>query len=223
MLLRTIFVLALVAVLAEAIVHAAAALAMQALHQRALQTARSAFITAEQNAQATIAQTLAGDPSASSFPLPSPMATCVYADSNGCEIDARTSFSSPAPAAFSPGAPCPQTNCAILLQANSAVDEGRVRVLIATTIDAANGAQLATRSGIATFRTFGVAPYATLAGSVDASADALMNGGSADDAGAAASLITVQYAPSGGGAGIAGNVWQSANEASPTSAPAWER
>lgn len=220
MLLRTIFVLALFTIVAETIAHGAAALAAQALHQRALQASRVALVTGIQTAQSAVAQTIAVNPSATTFPLPSPVATCVYADAAGCTMNVQTTFDSPSPAPSATA--CPQTDCAILVQANSAIGEGRASVLVTTTVSAASGAPLATRRAVAAFRTFDVAPYATLVGGVDASVDALMNGGAADDAGSASSLITVQYAPSGGGSPVSGNVWQSEREASATAAPAWE-
>lgn len=223
MLLRTIFMLALIAIAGEAIVHAAGALARAALHQRALDAARTALAAAVSQAQATIALAVEANPGTAGVPLPAPTATCAYADANGCQLNVQTVFATPTPAAAPAPSACPQTDCVVMLQGNTAVAEGRVTWLITTTVTASAGAQLATRSGIAAFRTYGVPPYASLAGGVDASIDALMTGGVADDAGSPASLITVQYAPSGGGTGRSGNVWQPVTQTSAMTAPAWQR
>jgi hypothetical protein len=138
-------------------------------------------------------------------------------------MNVETSFATPAPTVSTTPPACPQTDCAIALQRNSAIGEGRASMLVTTVVTAASGATLATRAGVAAFRTFDVPPYAALVGGVDASVDALMTGGAADDAGSASSLITVQYQPSGGGAATSGNVWQTQVEASATAQPAWER
>ena len=223
MLLRTIFMLALVAIAGEAIVHAPGALARAALHQRALDAARTALAAGVGEAQATIALALQANPGAAAVPLPMPLATCAYSDANGCELRVQTVFATPTPAAAPSPASCPQTDCVVMLQGNSAVAEARITWRITATVSAPAGAQLATRSAVAAFRTYGAPPYASLAGGVDASIDALMTGGVADDAGSPSSLITVQYAPSGGGAGTSGNVWDALTQTSATAAPAWER
>ena len=220
MLLRTMFLLALVAVVAETILHGAAALAIAALHQRALDAARIAFASGVRSAQSTVAQAVEANPAATAFPIPSPSATCAYADAGGCELNVQTVFATPTPAA--PLGACPQTDCTVVLQANSAVAEARASMLISTVVTAPGGATLASRSGVASFRTYAVPPYASLVGGLDATVDGLSNGGAADDAGSPDSLITVQYAPSAGGTAVPGNVWQSATEASATAAPAWD-
>ena len=213
MLLRTMFLLALLAVVGETIVHGAASLAQVALQQRALDVARTAFVSGVHAAQAAVLQ---GE-------TPAPTATCAYADAKGCEIDVRTTFATPTPAAPPTPSACPGTNCTVVLQANSAVGEARASFLISSVVSAASGAQLASRTGMVTFRTFGSAPYAAIAGGTDGTLDALMNGGTADDAGAANTLITVEYDLSGGSGATAGNVWQPVIESPASVAPAWER
>jgi len=74
MLLRTIFLLTLLAVLGETIVHGAASLAQAALAQRALDAARVAFVSGVRTAQTSIAQTLAANPQTSNFEAPAPIA-----------------------------------------------------------------------------------------------------------------------------------------------------
>ena len=109
------------------------------------------------------------------------------------------------------------------MQGNSAVGEARAAFVISSIVSAASGAQIATRIGMVTFRTFATAPYASIVGSTDGTLDALMNGGAGDDAGATNTLITVEYDLRGGGAATAGNVWQPVIESPASAAPAWER
>ncbi|MGB6984949.1 MAG: hypothetical protein WBD74_03110 [Candidatus Aquilonibacter sp.] len=211
MLLRAVFLLALLAVVGETVAHGAASLAQVALRERALDIARTAFVSSVQAAQAAVVQGR----------TPAPTATCAYANANGCEIDVRTTFATPA-AAPTPSA-CPGTACTIVLQANSAVGEARASFVISSTVSAASGAQLASRTGMVTFRTFATAPYASIVGSTDATLNAVMNGGSGDDAGAANTLITVEYDLRSGGSATTGNVWQPIVESPASAAPAWER
>jgi hypothetical protein len=213
MLLRTMFLVALLAAIAETIVHGAASLAQVALRQRAVDVARTAFVSGVHAAQTVAAQ----------GGVPAPLATCAYADANGCEIDVQTTFATPTPAAAPTPAACPGTACTVVMQANSSVNEGRVAYVISSVVSSANGAPLASRSGMVTFRTFASAPYASVVGSTDGTLNALMNGGTADDAGATNSLITVEYDPSIGGVSTPGNVWQPIVESPASAAPAWER
>ncbi len=211
MLLRTMFLVALLVIVAETIVHGAAALAQVALYQRALDAARTAFVSGVHAAQAAV---VAGT-------TPAPVASCAYADTHGCEIDVQTTFTVPTPGAAATS--CPGTACTIVLQGNSAVGEARKAFVISSTVSAASGAILAARAGTVTFRTFATAPYAAVVGSADGTLDALMNGGTGDDAGAANTLITVEYDLGGGGGATSGNVWQPVVESPASAAPAWER
>lgn len=208
------FLLALLAVVGETIVHGAASLAQVALHQRALDAARIAFVSGIHAAQAAAAQSR----------TPAPLATCAYADASGCEINVQTTFATPTPAAATSPTPCPNSACTVILQANSSVAEARSAFVISSIVSAASGAQLASRIGTVTFRTFAArAPFASVVGSTDGTLDALVNGGTGDDAGASNTLVTVEYSPSGGGATTAGNVWQPVVESPASAAPAWER
>lgn len=222
MLLRTVFLLALLAVLGETIVHGAASLAQSALRQRALDAARVAFVSGVRAAQASVAQSVAANPQTSSFAAPAPIATCAYADANGCEINVQTSFAAPSAAPSPSPSSCPGTACTIVLQSNSTVSEARASFVIASVVSAASGATLASRSGVVAFRTFAAPPYASIVGGTDATLDALINGGAGDDAGASNTLITVEYNASGGGSSTAGNVWQPVIESPASAAPAWD-
>ena len=222
MLLRTMFLLALLAVLGETIVHGAASLAQAALRQRALDAARLAFVSGVRAAQSSVAQSIAANPQTSTFAVPSPIATCAYADANGCEINVHTTFVAQSAAPAPSPSLCPGTACTIVLQSSSAVSEARASIGIASVVSAASGATLASRSGVVAFRTFATPPYASIVGGTDATLDALINGGPGDDAGSANTLIKVEYDPSGGGASTAGNVWQPVFESPTSAAPAWD-
>lgn len=212
MLLRTMFVLALLAVLAETIVHGAASLAQAALRLRALDAARTGFISGVQAAQASLAQHLA----------PAPIATCAFADAGGCEINVQTTVATATPSSAPEATSCPGTPCTVVLQSNSAVSEARASFIVSSVVTGPSGATLATRSGTVAFRTFATPPYAAIIGGTDATLGALLEGGTADDAGAPNTLITVKYQPSSGGAATAGNVWQPVLESPASAAPAWE-
>jgi hypothetical protein len=212
-LLRTMFLLALLAVLGETIVHGAASLAQAALRARSLDAARTAFVSGVRAAQASIAQGVA----------PAPIATCAFADANGCEINVQTTIATATPSAAPAATACPSTPCTVILQGNSAVSEARATFLISTVVNSASGATLARRSGTVAFRTFATPPYAAIVGGADATIGALLDGGAADDGGAPTSLITVEYDPSDGGTNTAGNVWQPVIENPASAAPAWER
>ncbi len=212
MLLRAMFLLALLTVLGETIVHGAASLAQAALRQRALDAARTAFVSGVRAAQASVAHAVA----------PVPLATCAFADANGCEITVQTTIAAATPSAAPAPSGCPGTPCTVILQSNSAVGEARATFVISSVVSSASGATLATRSGTVAFRTFATPPYASVVGGTDTTLGALRNGGPADDAGAPATLITVEYDPGGGGASTAGNVWQPLIENPASAAPAWE-
>ncbi len=222
MLLRTVFLLALLAVLGETIVHGAASLAQAALRQRALDAARLAFVSGVRAAQNSVAQSIASNPQTSSFAAPAPTATCAYADANGCEINVQTTFATQTAAPAPSPTSCPGTACTIVLQSNSAVSEARASFAIASVVSAASGATLASRSGVVAFRTFATSPYTSIVGGTDTSLNGLINGGAGDDAGAANTLITVVYDPSAGGSSTAGNVWQPIIESPASAAPAWD-
>jgi len=216
MLLRTLFLIALLALLAEIAIAGASALARASLAHRELLALRAAFVAAVAAAQ----QAAPGDT------VPSPVATCFLANSAGCEIAATATISTPTPSALATPATCPQTDCTVYLQNNSAVSESRVAYHVVATVSAANGDVLVSRQSDIAFRTYATAPYASLVGSLDATLDALEAGGTGDDGGnanAAGTLINVEYVPSGvASSPIPGNVWQAAGEHPATSAPAWD-
>ena len=131
-------------------------------------------------------------------------------------------------AAASPSADaCASGACTIYVQNNDAVDEGRVSATIAVQALAPNGAVLASRSQTVTFRTFRVAPYAALAGSLDGSLLRLAGAGDGDDGGAVpngtapGSLIDVVYENRTTKKTMPANVWRSQVQRSGTLPEAW--
>lgn len=217
MLLRTLVVLLLVATLAETVVHAAAALARASFHQTELAAMRAA-------SNAAIS---AGASAAPSNAVPTPFATCYLANDTGCDVAVTATLTSPTPSSVATPSACPSTNCTVYLQRNSAVAESRVAYHVVTTVTANNGDVVLSRQGDIAFRTFATPPYAALVGSLDATLDALENGGKGDNGGnasAAGTLISIEYVPSGASASpIPGNVWRSQDQHPATVVPLWDR
>lgn len=225
MLLRTMFLLAFIVVLGETAVHAAGALAQSAVRRRATAAVQTEFERAVEMERAAIAQTIqtGGDPLA--VPLPSPVATCLASDRDGCAIvvQTRVATASPAPSASPPA--CGDAACATYLQANDRVMEGRVAIAIASTATGPNANTLATRSAVVRFRTFQTAPYAAMAGVADATMGTLFGGGG-DDGGATSgspTLVNVEYlGVTPGSTPIPGSVWRPQTPRAAAAASAWE-
>jgi hypothetical protein len=215
-LLRTLFIVGLFAVVAETIVHGAHALAQIALRRSAASGVQRQFESATTAAQRSLVAAIeaGGDPQNLAPVAPAPAATCILASANGCAVNGRATISFTT--AASPSAtPCASGACTIYVQDNDAVDEGRIHATIAAQSLAPNGAVLASRSETVTFRTFRVAPYAALAGSLDGSLLRLAGSGDGDDGGAApngtapGSLIDVIYENRATKKSIPANVWHS--------------
>jgi hypothetical protein len=217
MLLRVLFLVLFVAALAEAAIHGAATLARASLQQQELSALRVAFVAAVAAAQSAAPQ----------GSIPTPFATCYLASDAGCEISATATISSPTPSSLATPIACPSTNCTIYLQTNSAVAESRTAYHVVTRVNASNGDTLLSRQADVAFRTFATAPYASLVGSLDATLDALEDGGAGDNggnAGAAGTLIDVEYVPSGASASpVPGNVWRAQAQHPATAGPSWDR
>jgi len=216
MLLRTLFIVVLFATVAETIVHGAGALAQISLRRAAASSVQRQFESATTAAQRTLATAIeaGADPQTLKPVAPAPSATCVLAAATGCALEGS------AVVAFANGvqpspSPCPSGGCTIYVQDNDLVDEGRVQATIAAQAVAANGAVLASRSEMVSFRTFRVAPYAALAGSLDDSLQRLSGAGDGDDGGAVpngtapGSLIDVVYENRATNKTMPANVWHS--------------
>jgi hypothetical protein len=227
-LLRTLFIAALFAVVAETIVHGAHALAQMTFRRAAASAVARQFESATTSAQAALAAAIEAGANPQSFvPVaPAPSATCVLAAANGCAVagGASVTFASNP---VSTATPCASDACTIYVQDNDAVDEGRVQATIAAQATASDGSVLASRSEVVTFRTFRVAPYAALAGSLDESLLRLSGAGDGDDGGAVpngtapGSLIDVVYENRATNKTMPANVWRSQVQ-SPGNAPeAW--
>ena len=224
------FFVAMVGMLGETIVHGASALANAMLRHRAAAIADAQFARAVESAQGAIAGAVSAGSDASKATMPSPRPTCVLATDSACAMETASTLAVATPAPRMPGG-CPQTDCTAYLQNNAVVREGRIAVDIATSVSASSGAVLANRQERVSFRTFAAPPYATLAGTLDRTVDAIAPGGVGDDGGAPGSangndstLVRVEYvnAAHPTAAPIPGNVWR-ADLQNPGNAPApWD-
>ncbi len=217
MLVRVIVLIAFVAVLGEAVVFGAAALARMSFHVREHAAVRAAFSDAIRQAQTA----------AAGGPIPQPTATCIYASSLGCAVTVRATVSVATPNPGSTPLTCADASCTVYMQSNSHVDESRVRYALTAQVLAGNGDVMMTRAGDVMFRTFATEPYAALVGSLDATLDTLANAGAGDDGGRAsqtnATLIHVDYQQRGNPATqTAGDVWHALDEHPSTAAPPWD-
>ncbi len=217
MLIRAMVLIVFVAVLSETIVYGAAALARMTFHAREHAAVRAAFSDAVRSAQSA----------AAGGPIPQPSATCAYATSAGCAITVRTTISVPTPVPGSTPSSCPNGECTVYTQNNSHVAESRASYAVTAQVLASNGDVMMTRGGIVAFRTFATPPYAALIGSLDATLDAITNGGVSDDAGSASTanstLIHVEYQQSGAPATpVPADVWRALEEHPATAAPSWD-
>ncbi len=227
MLLRAFFLLFLITLLSETLVHGAAALARSALHHRALDAARIELAAAISSERDTIAKAVQQGQTPQALPSASTAPMCVSSGSNGCELyaQAQIAVASASPAASPPA--CANTNCTIYLQANDSVAEGRATVNFHVSVVAANGAPLASRDATVLYRTFDTPPYATPAGSLDATLGDAVPAGAGDDGGAtgnAATLVNVEYlnASNPSSTPIPGNVWRPRTENPPAAGNAWD-
>lgn len=212
MLLRTLFLVAFIVAIGDAVVFASAALGRATFHARENAAMRQAFATG-------IAQAQTSAPTAT---IPAPASTCAYAGVHGCTIAVSTMIATPTPNPQTTPAFCPSTSCVVYEQDNTHVTEGRIAYVITAQLRSANGDVLATRSATVAFRTFATAPYATLVGSLDATLDDAV-GGVSDDGGSAktGTLIHVRYQQEGSAATRSADVWKSVDERAATPAPAW--
>jgi len=209
--------IAFVAVVGETVVYGAAALARMSFHAREQAAIRGAVLDAIRQAQST----------AAGVPVPQPSATCAYATNDGCSITVKTTVAIATPNPGSTPPSCASAACSVYMQNNSHVGESRASYAVTAQLLAADGGVMATRSGLVAFRTFATAPYAALVGSVDATLDAITNGGAGDDGGSAsqtnATLIHVDYQQQGNPAThTPADVWRTLDEHPATAAPSWD-
>jgi hypothetical protein len=168
MLLRALFVLVLFAALSETIVHGAHALAQTLLRREASLAVREQLAAATAQARESIAGAIAGgaDPRDVIPAAPSPTAACAIATATGCALQAEVVISFSVPSAATPS-PCPSDGCTVYEQGNDAVTEGRAIADVSAEALSADGTILASRDQRLTFRTWRVAPYAALTGTLD--------------------------------------------------------
>lgn len=206
MLLRVLFLCAAVAVLGEVLLEAVASLAIAAFHRQGITAARAEFAFAAGVAQSALANDVAQGETPG--PMPTVAPTCAIATASGCTLTVHATLAIVTP---SPS-PCPTNGCALYLQSNDAVTEGRSSVAIGVTVTDAAGDIVALRSGTLAFRTSRIAPYATLDGMLDASLDdpagsAGEMGGSVPTGASAGTLLDVVYENAQSGATLPANVW----------------
>jgi len=208
-------------------VHGASALGTAALHRRAVAAARAQFAAAVQLEQSAIAQAVAASADPHVAPQPSPSPICALSRNGACELLTQSAIALTTPGPSAAPSACPSTDCVIYLQANDTVAENRVTVSIASIVTAPEGSVLASRSGNVAFRTFNVPPYATLAGSLDATLDDIAANKTGDDGGASTgstTLVNVEYrnALDPAATPIPANVWQPQTQHPATTASAWD-
>jgi hypothetical protein len=236
MLIRTLFIVLLLATLGAAIVHSTASLARAEVHRRANIAADTAFNAAVVVVQASAVSAIAGgaDPRALPTLIPAVAPTCAVATTestgvpnNGaaCALTTTTTIVptttqeigiSPEGSGGGSGSACAPL-CAMNAQENDAIAEGRLAVHITVAVNGGSGGSagggeiFASRDRYAIFRTIRIPPYVTLAGTRDATADAIAGGTSEGDDTGTPSLttISVRYVNASTGAGVDANAWQS--------------
>lgn len=230
MLLRTLFLLALLATLGETLLVGANAFAKVALRRDVALALRQQIASATTRAQMATQAVLraGGDPRALWPVAPAPQPTCVLAAADGCRLEASATIAfAPMPAPAASATPCADGACTIYLQGNDALDEGRIVATIAATVTGPSGAPLGARATTAVFRTSRDAPYAILSGFGDASIASLAGRPVGDDGGAMANgaapgtLFDVTFENALTGARLAANVWQPQLERPAPVAPPW--
>lgn len=123
--------------------------------------------------------------------------------------------------------PCPSDGCTIYEQGNDAVTEGRVLTYVSAEAISPGGTILASRDARLVFRTWRVAPYAALTGTLDQSIEGLAPGGAGDDGGAVpngtapGTLIDVLYENQRTGATTPANVWHAEIQRQAVTPPDW--
>ncbi len=215
MLLRTVAIVALIAMLATTLAQACAALGRARIHrsaQRAADDAFSSTLMAAQNDIAVAIQAGADPRTLTIAPTPAP-STCIAVGAAPCgfQVVAGITQTTAAPvgSAAEDATAC-QPQCADDLQENDAIAEGRIAITILVSVRNASGERYAVRERDALFRTFRVAPYAALVGTRDETDEAIAPGASAgDDAGTPQTVVNVRYVNANTGASTGADAWQS--------------
>ena len=207
--------IAFIALLGETMIAGSASLGRSAMRATELRVLRDGLASTIAQTQSAIAQNV----------VVQPLTSCAYSNGSGCALRLVTSVSPTTPAPQATGA-CAAT-CVVAVQGNASVAESRATFSIRAQLLAENGDPVVSRSGTISFRTFNAPPYATLVGSLDATLDALMNGGTGDDGGSTSAangtLIHVQYQNAATGNGLSADSWRVLNEQPATHSPDWSR
>jgi hypothetical protein len=212
-LLRTLFAVALLTAVAGTMVHATAALTAARVHRAAALAADRSLAQTLAEVQSSIqSQITAGaDPRALKMGLP-PLETCALRLATSCALRVSatitdTTLKDVSTTSSSLGGCAPL--CAMSLQENDTIAEGRVAVRIRVVVRGGTAVALAARDRYAVFRTFRVPPYAALAGVRDVGSDGIAIGSSEGDDGGSpiATTVNVRYLNAVTGGSIDANAW----------------
>jgi hypothetical protein len=213
MLLRTLFSVALLTAVAGTMVHATVVLTAARVHRSAALAADRSLAQALAEVQSSIrTQVAAGaDPRALKVVLP-PLQSCALRLATGCALRVSTAITDTTlenMSAASPSLGACAPLCAMSLQENDAIAEGRSAVRIQVVVSGATAVTLAARDRYAVYRTFRVPPYAALAGVRDVGSDGIAIGSSEGDDGGSpiATTVNVRYLNAVTGASIDANAW----------------
>lgn len=182
MLANAVVLSAIVMLATVATLSAQLAMTRATIHRQAAQYIQIGFDRAAASLQSSIASGIRNgtlDPRALASPLPAftPLPVlCVGAQAPCSDFTTATIVLTNTVDVAASATPFPcdarTTNCALALESDAHVDEGRVAAQIVVRILAADGTLLATRAENVTLRTFATAPYAAVSGARDRSFDA---------------------------------------------------
>ena len=231
MLLRVVFLIAMLTVLVQAIVFGSVVLARATIARRTAAIASAATLDATTQAQSLLASAIAsnGGPLALPSLAPSPSSTCALAASDAsCALAVTTSvrFITPQVTPVASPSPCPAAQCTTYWQANQYVAEGRIDAQVSAVVIDGRNALLARRDVLLRFRDIAVAPYAILAGSVDLRGT-LPSDSVGDDAGNlgavnGGTLVDVVYRNASSAIETPANVWIPHGPSLAGTATAWD-
>jgi hypothetical protein len=171
MLAGALYSMALIALIAAMVLSAGLAMTRMTMTRMMQPYIAAGYQRAATALQQRIAAQIAGGsapyPTPAFTPLPAACAnaTCTYLTSE------TIVFTETAKPTAGPACDVSQTNCAPNVQTNSYVGESRLTAQITVNVQNSKGNVLASRSGTVVLRTFGVAPYAAIAGSRDGAFD----------------------------------------------------
>jgi len=142
-----------------------------------------------QRAAVSLEQTIGANMQAGGMPFPAPTFTPIPAACANASCTYTTTetigLTEASPATPGPDCDSSQTNCALNVQVNRYVSEGRLTASITVDVLDAKGYVVATRSGTVVLRTMLTQPYVMIAGSRDGAFDDVIDSSAAGDDGGA--------------------------------------